>query len=284
MTHSRPSEIVNPVQTIRDWRGKMTPERRAESEAAQAAFSLLGVAQLREVNARLFVQPISPNTPETIMQLWLANVELTRRGVGPRWRNLPAYVAPEAAPSIPECALLPGAPRPISHASRKRALLRWIDLDWLACTLGPGHVPDHAHWRKLFARGLDESTAERIANSSLPSRKLSGIIRIPEPHSFTLTGLLTRDSAERIKTARKRRDQLSLTLLTQCARSRMPLSPDDMQSRLQWIEAIELTDGSPTVAAQLYGWMSGDTVTRQTAHEKRRKLAMQLGLKTAAWR
>lgn len=280
MKELRPIEVVNPVKSLRDWRDQMSPARRAESEAAQAAFSSLSVASLREINDRLIWQPISPNAPELIVQLWLANLELTQRGIGPRWRNLPTYVAPEAAPNVPEFALPPNAPMPISYASRKRALLRWIDLDWLCHTLGAAHFPEHPHWRDIFRWGLNERIAERIANSSLKPARLSSSLDIPTPHCYALTGLLTQDSAKRIRMVREKRIAKARNLFA----DRPGLGAALVAERLIWVEALELAEGSPTESALIYSWMTGAKVTKQSAAEKRKKFAQQLGFQTATWR
>lgn len=280
MSERRPSEIVNPVQTLRDWRAAMAPERRADPEAAQAAFSLLTLSELRSMNDRLIWQPISHNTPETIVQLWLANQELTRRGVAPRWRRLPTYIAPEAAPNIPDALLKPGEPRPLSHACRKRALLRWIDLEWLSHELGHTHRVDHAHWRGVFRWGLDEKIAAKIANSPLKPSRLNAYIDIPAPHRYVLTGLLAQDSAKRIRNIKEKRLDRAQWMLD----ARPLLTDTQRGSRVAWVQAIELAEGSPTVAATVYGWITGETVTKQSAAEMRNKLAQQLGFVTAIWR
>jgi len=241
---------------------------------------LLSVASLRAINDRLICQPISPNAPATMVQLWLTNQELTRRGVGPRWRNLPTYVAPEAAPNVPESVLPLDAPRPISHACRKRALLRWIDLDWLCHTLGAAHVPEHRHWRDVFRWGLDERIAGRIANSPLKPARLSAGLDVGAPHCYSLTGLLTQDAAKRVRTIREKR----ITKARNAFADRPTLSDALLADRLIWVEAIELADGSPTESALIYGWMTGVKVTKQSAAEKRNKFAQQLGFQTATWR
>jgi hypothetical protein len=284
MSPERAYESVNPIQSLRAWQAEMTAAQAQQLEAAKAAFFVAPADELCERAARLLAEPLSPHLPRTIALIWLINQELTRRGIGPRWRGLPQYVDEAPPPPVPAAALAPDACRPISIATRRRRMLRWIDLDWLATALGPQHVPVHARWRDVFAMGLDEATAERIANSLQPPHKLSAMLGVKEPHSFTLTGLMTRDAAERLRTVQQRgAARVRAKLDAQRIQARRPLTAEQHAARLRWVQAIELADGSATQAARLYGWMTGNTTTRQTAHEMRQKLAKQLGLRTAAW-
>lgn len=280
MTDRRPSETVNPARTVREWRDQMTLEQRATFEAAQAAFSSLTVDQLRDRNSLLFKEPLSPHFPRSTALLWLINLELTQRGIAPRWRGAPAYIAPEAAPIIPSLALSAGQPHPISYANRRRAMLRWIDLEWLCCQLGAKHRPEQVNWRDIFKWGLSEEIATQIAHSPLTPQRLIARLDVPDLDCFALQGLLTQACAKRLKTLNKNRLQKARCALGLDA----DLTPDLRTRRLLWIEAIELADGSPTDAARYFGWMTGTPPSRQSAAEMRKKLADQLGYRTSCWR
>jgi len=280
MTDRRPSETINPASTLRELRDQMTLEQRAKLEAAQAAFSLLSVDQLRSQNSELFKEPLSPHVPRPIALLWLINLELTKRGIGPRWRGAPAYIAPEAAPALPPLALVTGQPRPMSYADRGRAMLRWIDLEWLCCQLGPDHTPEQGSWRDIFKWGLSEGVATQIAHSPSNPHRLTERLGVSDMDCFALRGLFTQGCAKRLKTLNSKRLKSARGALLRDA----DLTPDQRTRRLLWIEAIELADGSPTDAARYFGWMTGTRPSRQSAAEMRKKLASQLGFRTGCWR
>lgn len=237
---------------------------------------------LREQNRKWFAEPM---TSKPIALVWLINQEFTRRGIAPRWRGLPEFVKTMAGPQVRLEDFPSGLGLvPIGDPARKARLLRWIDLEWLASALGPGHVGDHAPWARLFVCGLDSGLAHRIANSHERPHHVVSKLGVLRPHSFALKGLMTRDDGERCATAEKRlKTRYRPVLEGQMRRGLNPLSREQVENRLLWCEAIELANGSPTVAAQLYSWMTGVSVTRQTAHEIRTKLAKQLRLTSAAW-
>lgn len=286
----RPLEAINPVRILRDWEGQMDEAKRQELKAAQAAFFLAPIERLCTHSTRYLAEPLSPHNPKPIALVWVINRELTRRGLAPRWRGLPRHVADEPAPTVPAIALPPGSPQPISVAARRRALLRWIDLEWLCAILGHRHAPALKRHRHLFGPGgldslLGEKAAELIANSGDEPYKVCAGLDLRTPELFGLSALQPKEAAQRSRAASERaRLKIAAKLDDYCERSKWPPTVEQRADRLRWIEAIELARGSPTDAAALYGWMTGTVVTRQAAANMRSKLAGQLDLRSAAWR
>lgn len=286
---TRPHETLNPVRILREWEGRMDEAKRQELKAAQAAFFHAPIDSLCAHSTRYLAEPLSPHNPKPIALTWLINRELTRRGLAPRWRGLPRHISDEPAPNVPSTALPPGSPQPISVAARRRALLRWIDLEWLCAIMGKRHVPALKRHRHLFEPGgLDslfgEKAAELLANSTDEPYKVCAGLDLQPLVLIGLCALQPKEAAQRARSASERaRLRIRPKLDAHCERSKWPPTATQHAERLRWIEAIELARGSPTDAAALYGWMAGTVVTRQAAANMRRKLAVQLDLRSAAW-
>ena len=287
---ARAFETLNPMRLLREWEGGMGEAQRQQLKAAQAAFFDAPVARLCDLSAQYLAEPLSSHNPKPIVMCWLINRELTRRGLAPRWRGLPQHVADEPAPNIPETALPPGAPRPISFASRRRALLRWIDLEWLCVIMGPRHAPTVKRLRHLFEGGrldgfMGEGIAEQIANAKDRPYQVCLGLGVQAPQSFGLSALKPQDAARRVRAVEERvRLKIAPKLDEHRQSAQWPPTPEQCADRLRWVRAIELAQGSPAEAATLYGWMTGTPAPRQAAHKMKRKLADQLDLRGAAWR
>lgn len=246
---------------------------------------------LRELNANWF--KVAMGFEQTAPMLWLVNRELTRRDVAPMWRGVPRFV--KAAP-LPAENPMSTEPRRIGDVAKKNLMKRWIDLEWLRVQLGPSHFTKFRSWQGAFAEDMDRAVAAFGKVNAIWSRGggKSGTkaahdvvdrLSIPRFHRLGLTGLIDRDAGEFVRNMEKRlKTRIKPLLEAQKMRAAYPLTGAEVERRLLYCQAIELAVGSPTDAAILFRWMTGERVTRQTMHEMRGKIADQCKLTTRAWR
>lgn len=248
------------------------------------------IAELRTMNVSTFYGPTG--WANTVARLWLINTKLTALGIAPAWRDIPAFVRSNPPPPTP-----PGAVRvrPLGDSLRRSLLRRWIDLEWLRALLGPKHVPRFAKWGDAFS--ADQAKAERtwaringVSSSGggkfgaeTPYKVVHGL-DLAQRDLFGLVGLINRDAGELLKNARKRVERsIRPTMELLMARASRPLSRAEVERRLVGCEALEIAKGRPAEAATVFGWMTGEPITRQSMHAMRDKVAEQCGLRTRAW-
>ncbi len=252
----------------------------------------LTLIELREKNAHWFSQSIAFELTKPM--LWLVNIELTRRGIAPQWRGVPRFVR---VARVPPTSPLSAGPRRLGEVAQKNLMKRWIDLDWLRRVLGVSHVTKQKSWQDVFSADDDRAyrafakvnlinshSTERIgpANSAY---EVMYKLDVPDLLRLGLTGLMNRDAGELVHNAGKRlKRTVRPRLEGLMARPAYPLTAEGVERRMIYAEAIELAVGSPTDAVTVYGWMTGDSVTRQSMHEMKTKLAEQCKLTTRAWR
>lgn len=247
--------------------------------------------ELRDANAHWFSQPMAFELTAPI--LWLINQEFTTRGVAPQWRGVPRFVnkATSPAPSPNSTSL-----KKLGDVATKNLMKRWIDLEWLRIQLGPLHVTKFKIWKDTFAVDLDRAVAAfaRVnvvwahgggKAGTKPAHKVVDRLNIPRIVRLGLTGLIDRDSGERVRNMEKKvtvriRPRLE-ALLTRTA---YPLTKEEYGRRLLYCQAIELAVGSPTDGVKIFRWMTGESITRQSVHEMKSKIAEQCKLTTRAWR
>jgi hypothetical protein len=253
------------------------------------------VAELQEENAHWLREPMSLDT--AVAMVWAINLEFTRRGVAPRWRNALEFlhVRPwEMASPVPPT--IPPVGRPLGNGMRLKLLLRWTDLEWLRAELGPEHQATFRPWRSLFhapAFGGAYRVFKQInrvrSNRGQPeipqAWRVINALNVPSLHRRALTGLIDRDAGERATNAEKRvRKRYRPALEELMKRKRYPLTQDQVDRRVQQCLAIDLADGRITDAAKVLGWMTGKPVTRQSMHEAKLKIVEQCGFNTKVWR
>lgn len=282
MTSQRQYQSVNPSRTLATWRKELPEERQKFVDEVPGLLKRFSLIELRDENAKWHREPMAV---KPIALLWLINQEFTRRGIGPQWRGLPVFVSTATMPlmRLDHFPATAGAV-PIGDQAQHARLLRWIDLEWLATALGTSHVPDYTPWGLLFTKGLDSQIANQIANSRERQHFVVQKLAIPKAHRCALKGLMPKDEGLRADTLRKRLSERYRPLLEARLQARLhPLTREQVESRVAWCEAIELAHGAAADAARIFGWITGVSVTRQTAHEMRSKIAKQLKLRSAAW-
>lgn len=255
----------------------------------ESQLGALGNDALREENAHWFAEPLG--FQKAVVTIWLINLEFTRRGIAPRWRGIPEFMARGAPPPYSQHST---SPRLIGAGLRGTVLKRWIDLEWLRSSLGPFHTTKHKTWNSVFAD--DWKTAvkgfERVNSISsiggVPrlqtSYKVIFGLSVPKLHRIALMGMIDRDSGERVKNILKRVDErIRPKMESLMARTRHPLRPVEVERRLVICKAIELAQGSPTDAALVFRWITGEAISRQSIHEQKAKIASQCSLSTTNW-
>lgn len=268
---------------------KATP-RWLELRDGWAAMSL---EQLRASNAKWFAEPIAFEL--TAPCLWTLNMEFTRRGVAPMWRGVPRFIKPLRLGSA-----RPGdSERRLGDAATKGVMKRWIDMEWLRVQLGARHKTKYRLWQDAFADELEVAIPVIAKVNAVwshgaghsngkagtkPAHDVVDRLSVPSLHRLGLTGLIDRDSGEKVRNMEKRlKEKIGPLLAALKERPTLPLTAEEVERRLLYCQAIELAVGSPTTAALIFKWMTGEVVTRQTMHEMRAKIAEQCGLKTRAW-
>ncbi|NVO06676.1 MAG: hypothetical protein HXX19_12435 [Rhodoferax sp.] len=247
--------------------------------------------QLRELNARWFDGVMG--FEQTAPMLWLVNQEFTRRGVAPMWRGVPRFVrVAYAAPANP----MSNVPRRLGEIAKKNLMKRWVDLEWLRVQLGSSHVSKFRGWQDAFADDIEIAVLAFTKVNAIwshgggklgtkPAHDVVDRLSVPKIHRLGLTGLIDRDAGELVRNMEKRLRATYRPLLeAQIDRPIFPLTKADVERRLLYCQAIDLAVGSPTNAAKIFQWMTGESVSKQTMHEMRCKIADQCDLKTRAWR
>lgn len=276
-------EQFNPAKCLRDW-GDDKIALLASRLRTLDGPGRVTVQELRDQNAAHFIK--YPTDP-VIAKLWAINLEFTRRGIAPRWRGIKSF-NPSAVPSS-TLGLPANVPRLIGPAQKQKLLLRWADLQWLHNELGPSHLPLNLSWRKLFADHIDDDQREHLfsrvaASDDKPHRIVYGPSVI-EPVSLTLRGFAVSAVGDRCRAVQRRvRDVIQVRLEALGTRPRYHPTTDALATRLVYAEAIELARGSPTEAARIVRWISGEVVTPQAAHQMRTKIASDIKLTGAAWK
>ncbi|MDI4634706.1 hypothetical protein J7U46_16720 [Pelomonas sp. V22] len=254
------------------------------------ALKALTLADLRAENNKWLREPVG--WARMVSLVWEINCEFTRRGIGPAWREIPEFIH-AGAPAPPRA---PGKPRALSDQLKLNLLKRWIDLEWLRTVLGPNHATAWTAFAPLFdpdpavaMRGYFAATRIKSRDSNgrygpESNRKVLFGLSVPTLLRFSLVGLVDRDRGELRTNARRRvRDVVKPRLEGLADRATYPLKPEQLASRLIQAEAIEMAAGNPSDAAQIYAWMTGKTISRQSMHAARKKIAEQCELRTRAW-
>ncbi len=270
---------------IRKKRPPFNPAATARAEATadpprwatfRAELQAMPVDQLRAENARLFGQGLA--MPQVVAKLWMLNAEFTTRGIAPRWRDAPPHVqhnAPETV-DIP----IPGVGPVLTEATRRKRLLRWVDLAWLRHELGAGHPVQKIAWSYVFATA-DQAERDRLFSLIVEQESANTLtlddLGVPKLHRLALLGFQTSPVRDRFRTLDKwMGGPLDALLVGMTTRRRYPITADELDARKRDLMAIELASGSPTDAALIRRWMTGQAATRFVMHERKKVLAAQL--------
>lgn len=250
--------------------------------------------ELRAKNSYWFQEPMSLG--KAVARIWSINVEITRRGVAPRWRGAPLYTFDRVSALPPGLPTAPGKRTPLSESQRQHLIRRWIDMEWLRSELGAAHMPTNEHWHGLFtAPTIDDAarTMRRICyvhstgngkSGMWPAWRTALFLAIPRLHKRALLALIDHDAGQAMFTLQKRLDtRYRPRLEALMRRPRYKLTRAQVEHRMLQCAAIDLARGSPTNAALAMRWMTGEQVSRQSMLEARRKIAAQLELTQTAW-
>ncbi len=247
---------------------------------------------LAALNARWIASHLAAD--HWISLVWLVNTEFTKLGIGPRWRGLPRWQKTKP-PRL--SGILTGTTRAyyLDHGTQLNNLMRWVDLEWLRAVLGPHHVTKGYEYTNATHENLSlaqaawsrlnriAKTSSADAGASAPHRVLDGL-KVPKLTRVSLTGLIDKDTANRVTVAMRRIESEIEPKLNVWAKGRPSgLAEDEVAHRLRVAEAIELAQGSPKDAADVLRWMTGRSVTRQAVNTMRLKMASQLGLTRQYW-
>lgn len=252
---------------------------------------LKSLDELRGLNAYWFREAMAFDL--TAPMLWQINREITRRGVAPMWRGVPRFVQDAIAP--PPNPMSKG-PRSLGEVARKNLMKRWIDMEWLRTVLGPSHVTKHKSWQIAFDSDFELAIPGFCKVNAVwshgggkvgtrPAHEVVDRLSVPKLHLLGLTGLINRDAGELVGSMEERLKTKYRPLLeAQMDRSTYPITKAECDRRLLYCQAIDLAVGRPTDAVRIFQWMSGMSVTRQSMHEMKSKIAVQCKLTTRAWR
>ena len=248
------------------------------------------IDRLREMNRHWFSQNFGMN--ETAAMLWLINLRLTALGIAPAWRHGPFHSDLAARAPNPS---RPGGKQMLGSARKKAYMRRWIDLEWLRAELGHDHQIEHTPWRHACSANRQFAEAawdrvNRVQSSGGGSFGVQGAymvvtrLRVPKLHRVALTGLVDKHTARRRATALRRvKDDIRPRLEQLKRRPHSPLTPAQVEHRVQISEAIELGQGVPSHAAVISRWMTGKSITPQSIQVMRDKIAEQCKLTRMYW-
>lgn len=280
-------QVFNPHEQLRLQEEKRNLRWLELSEG----FELRSVEELRELNSYWFKEAMGFEL--AVPMLWLVNREFTRRGVAPMWRGVPRFVQDATSPPVNPIGK---EPRRLGEVARKNLMKRWIDLEWLRFQLGESHVTKHRSWQVAFDSDLELAIPGFLKVNAVwshgggkmgtkPAHQVVEKLSVPKLYLLGLTGLINRDAGELVRNMEKRLELKYRPLLeAQMDRPRYPLTEFEVERRLLYCQAIDLAVGSPTDATTIFQWMTGASVTRQTMHEMKIKIANQCNLTTRAWR
>lgn len=261
----------------------------------ECAAAAADVGRLKDLNARYFKSSLPHDWVAAVV--WFINTHLTTLGVAPAWRRLPLSLRHQAPREIGGVG---GRPTRwvLSARSQQLCMLRWIDLEWLRSLLRPGdmHRVRIAQWTHAFDDNDDlaASAWSRINHARLEPRghvidtispfKVLWGLDVPSEVRVGLTALCDKRTALRRDVAYRRvHEDLAPRVQADAERAVRPLSAADVEARLLTMKAIELAQGRPTLAATIYTWMTGRSMTRQTMHEMQTKLRSQYGIRRRYW-
>ena len=277
----------NPHEQVKIQNAKMHP-RWVELSHGLDAKSL---GDLRDLNAYWFGQVLGFEF--TIPMLWQINRELSSRGIAPGWRGIPRFVQ---AARLPPVSPLNKGVRSLGEVAKKNLMKKWIDLEWLRCQLGSSHLTKLKVWQGAFADDFDKAVLTFVKVNFVrahgggkigprPAFKVVYGLAIPKLHRLGLTGLINRDAGELVRNMEKRlKTRIRPLLEAEMHRPAYPLTAAEVERRLLCCQAIELAVGSPTDATVIFRWITGESVTRQSMHEMKTKIAAQCNLGTRAWK
>lgn len=277
--------LFNPAKCLREWNPANSALLTAKLQIVTGP-GRVTASDLRNQNARHFA--MLPSDTVTA-KLWAMNLEMTRRGIAPRWRGIDNFNPSAVSHAQVDYGLSDSVPRLISAQVQRKLLLRWVDLEWLHQELGPSHFPNNLAWRRMFIDNIDQSERERLfarvaESDDKPHRIVDGL-SVTDPYMLALKGFGVAAAGDRCKVVRRRlKDVVEPRLEALARRPRYRPTPDALATRLMYAEAIELARGSPTETARFVRWISGDVVKPQAAHQMRNKIAADLKLKGRAWR
>ena len=287
----------NPVSKLKAQNASMTPRWLELSQGRES----MSLAELHVQNAYWFKQPISFELTQPT--LWLINEEFTRRGVAPQWRGIPRFVRSVGDGTM--VVMRGNGTRRFSDATQRYLMKRWIDLEWLRVELGPKHITKQKIWQDVFSEDFDQAvrafakvnvvvghgTDKGVGDGKMgPKHAASAAFRVVHKLSVPLlvrlglTGLINRDAGELVRNAEKRiHAKIRPRMEALKERAAHALTSEEVERRLLFCLAMELAVGSPADAVKVFRWMTGETVSRQSMHEMRQKIALQCDLTTRAW-
>ena len=280
-------QSFNPHEQVKIQTVKMHPRWLEISQGLDTK----SLDDLKKLNAHWFGEVMGFEF--TVPMLWQINRELSSRGIAPGWRGIPRFVNP--APLTPENPLSRGVNR-LGEVAKKNLMKRWIDLEWMWCQLRPSHVTKLKLWQGAFAEDFDRAVVAFAKVNviwshgggkmgSKPAHQVIDGLSVPKMIRLGLTGLINRDSGERVRNMQKRlKTRIRPLLEAEMNRPAYPLTAVEVERRLLYCQAIELAVGSPTDAAVIFRWITGESVTRQSMHEMKSKIAAQCKLTTKAWK
>ncbi len=275
---AKPTEVLNPVATLRELHQADPSTWSAYADRLKA----MTVDELRAENARLWACVLAQR--EVQGKLWMVNVRFTTLGIAPRWRDAPKHLRQDGPESID--IQIPGASQPLTETARRRYFVRWVDLYWLRHELGPGHPIDNPRWvyafsapdfERIFPIVVRDPTGDRTGTSDKPNRLILDELNVPPLWHYALNGFQTQAVRDRRKNLERWLDgPVSGVINGQTTRLHHALTDDQVVARLRDVWAIELAAGSPTDAALVRRWMTGEAVSRVAMLKRRNTLARQV--------
>lgn len=248
-----------------------SPERKAAVDRAAARIAAAPTDQvLRKV---AFVGGLGDWTETNVLAFWLLNVELTKRGIAPRWRGLPRPGdAPEEAVSMAP-KYLTESPM-LNQAGKLSLMLRWADVQWLA-TVYPDHYPERPTGLRMFQG--DTSAAWHIVTRLQPPCRIVQDLTLTTAMQLGLQVFVNSDTRHRHQVAARFMDRIRPKLDRLEALG--VITAEQKVRRLTHCHAIRLAQGSPQLAADLVQQMTGQSITRSSMAQMRDKLTRQLGVR-----
>lgn len=184
------------------------------------------------------------------LSIWTVSCSLSRRGIAPRWQNLPDPA--NARSPIVETIL--------------RADRPYFDLAWLALNY-PDWRPKVVAWADLFrGRRLDPDILERIAQRAVSREKAVGLLALSDEMQLGCLYYTVKRVRQRWKVVQNALPKAEQNIRAE-AKVRGDRSEERISARLVAWQCGRLTNWAPTSSARLRRMMTGEEVTRQSMAE-----------------
>ena len=217
-------------------------------EVLGADFRRYTTRQLRYFLAFKASRRLDDTIEDRRIKTWCVSRELSRRGIAPYWQGLPQlkYMMDE----------------PLAFAYR-RDQIYW-DMEWLRIQF-PGHRCRDAAFQRIFLPGCTPKDLKWVARRKMHAPEKVYLLNLD--FEMQVGCVLLRDGKTHRRRMDVKRDTAKFeTIVASAATTTPQLTKEHQQNRLLQREAAHLAQFKSALAARIYGYMTGETVTRQRMH------------------